>query len=135
MSANLIDALFRSGKLRSFTFADARHEPERRSRLRTPVHWPVTFFRPDSPERVESSTLNLSSEGFYCLTDVPFAPGEHILALLHAPSCHPAERDATRVLRCQVRVLRVEPLDGRYGIACRIEDYQLTPANGRVTSA
>ena len=125
MSPNLVEA--NASTAAADNHRGAANRPERRRRPRTPVRWPVTVFRPNYPDSVDSITLNLSSDGFYCLIDAPCAIGESLLVLLRAPSHHPADGNSTCTLRCQARVLRVEPADGRYGIACRIEDYSLDP--------
>ena len=41
---------------------------ERRKRKRVAVHWLVRLFEPMGNKSVKSTTENLSSEGFYCLS-------------------------------------------------------------------
>jgi hypothetical protein len=128
MYANPVDVFAGPGPASSGNSAEAPRRLERRRRVRTPVHWPVTIFRSQSAETVESTTANLSSEGFYCSTKVPFVPGERLLALLHAPSHDPTAKESTCALTCQAQVVRIEPGDGTFGVACRIEDFSLAHA-------
>jgi hypothetical protein len=53
------------------------------------------------------------------------AIGERIVVILHAPAHDPLGRDLAYLFRCESRVIRVEPLESGYGIACRIDDYSL----------
>jgi PilZ domain len=99
---------------------------ERRHRVRTSVHWPVLLFRSHNTEAVESSTLDLSVGGFYCLSPTAFVTGESILGLLTMPTHDPGGREAKGHLECRVKVVRVDAVgtDGQFGIACQIEDYR-----------
>ena len=111
------------------TNTPASREPpsrlERRSRVRTAVHWPVQFFR-RSAGVVESLTRNLSSGGFYCLAKAALTPGEFLMCTLEVPAHDPTGKQTMRLLECKTRVVRVDPRDtnGFFGIACRIEDYR-----------
>ena len=112
----------------------ATHSPagrtERRTRVRTTLHWPVLFFRNGSGEAVESVTHNLSSSGFYCHSRVAITPGECLHCALTIPSHDPSGYEKARVLECRVRVTRVEPglTEDTFGIACQIQDYHLAVA-------
>src|SRR5512143_1230119 len=63
---------------------------ERRNRVRTRVHWRVTFFREGAAEAIESVTQNLSSSGFYCLLKAPFAWGDALVCALEGPTYDPS---------------------------------------------
>ena len=78
-------------------------------------------------ESLESVTENLSSQGFYCFSRMPIAPGEVLECWLTIPTYDPTAERATVILECRVRVLRSEGAseEGPYGLACRIEDYHL----------
>lgn len=101
---------------------------ERRRRSRVRVHWPICFIRPDTTGIVETVTHDLSSDGFYCLANTAFVPGEIRECTLGVPIHHPNSGDRVRPVLCRVRVIRVEALgeDG-YGLGCRIEDYRFLP--------
>ena len=98
---------------------------ERRKRARNDLHWSVLLFRSEPAGVVESLTRDLSSSGFYCVTDVAFTPGERIVCSLKIPTHDPTGKHLLRRLECKVRVMRVEPKgsDGPFGLACQIEDY------------
>jgi hypothetical protein len=99
---------------------------ERRRRTRLQVHWPICFLRTATTGRVETETHNLSSEGFYCLANTAFVPGEIRECTLGVPVHHPGDGDRVWPVLCRVRVIRVEALSehGFYGIGCRIQDYR-----------
>jgi hypothetical protein len=99
---------------------------ERRRRARVQVHWPLSFIQHAAAEIVETVTHDLSSDGFYCLVNTAFVPGEIRECTLGVPMHHPNSGDRVRPVLCRVRVIRVEALgeDGTYGVGCRIEDYR-----------
>jgi hypothetical protein len=100
--------------------------PERRRRARVQLRCPVSFFRVDGREPTRAITLNISSDGFYCLSNTPFVPGQLIGCLLLVSANDPDGRERKVALDCQVRVVRVSNrgIDGMYGIGCKIEDYR-----------
>jgi hypothetical protein len=111
---------YRSADLNGFL------QPERRRRTRVLVRWPLLFR--DAPGTVvDTVTENLSSDGFYCLTAVPFVPGEIRVCTLSAPAGHPDDGTGSILVECRVRVLRVQALSdcGLFGMGCRIEDYHV----------
>ena len=100
---------------------------ERRKRVRTTVHWPVLLFPNElSTEGVESITVNLSSEGFYCLSRRLFTAGQTLFCTLRVPSHFAGGQDRAWILECRVCVKRSEPSDteGMFGLACEIVDYR-----------
>jgi hypothetical protein len=111
---------------------EGRFPLERRKRARTEVRWPVWLFSEGGQERVGSLTQNLSSSGFYCLAETPLTVGDTLLCILKVPSHEPNGKDVEQILECRTRVVRVEAhAEGRYGIACRIEDYHFTIVSER----
>jgi hypothetical protein len=75
-------------------------------------------------------TQDLSSDGFYCYSKIPFIPGEQLVCMLRIPA-HLLDRSGQAAeLECQVEVVRVDPVsqEGYFGIGCRIADYRLTRA-------
>jgi len=104
---------------------------ERRRRARVQVHWPIRFIRAGTAEIVETVTHDLSSDGFYCLANTAFVPGEIRECTLGVPMHNANNGDRVRPVLCRVRVIRVEALgeDGFYGLGCRIEDYRFLPRN------
>jgi hypothetical protein len=98
---------------------------ERRKWPRANVHWQVLFVDGDA-EPLACTTRNISSGGFYVLSERLFIPGESVDCVLCIPA-HDSRRgeDSVRV-QCQVEVIRVDhTVDGRFGTAYRIIDYQV----------
>jgi hypothetical protein len=101
---------------------------ERRRRTRTRVHWRLHFWGGPLTEALETVTQDLSSDGFYCFSRIPFIPGEQLICMLRIPAHRLDRSDQGAELECQVQVVRVDPVseDGDFGIGCKIEDYRLT---------
>ncbi len=89
--------------------ADPEHSQrrERRGRVRTKLHWSL-MFRDRHGETMESTTENLSSQGFCALLETPVACGEVLLFWVTVPSHDPSGNKGQMVLECDVRVLRTE---------------------------
>ena len=108
---------------------DSASLTERRKRVRTRLHWPVLMFRgyPGS-DVVESVTCDLSSSGFYCLSQLRLTEGEQLVCSIRIPTHDPHGKHLERTLECRVRVTRVVPQESAdsFGVACRIEDYHLS---------
>jgi len=106
--------------------SDVRHPaPERRTRRRLRLCWPLSIVRGPRPECVLSSvTVDLSSGGFSCLLDESLAAGENAVCILGFP-CRNDPR-TSQALRCEVQVVWVRRTeDGRFVAGCRIDDYTL----------
>jgi len=104
---------------------------DRRKRLRAQVHWGISF-RSANSDTVETVTQNLSSDGFYCLVNTPFVPGEVRPCILSVPTYYPYGGNRVQPVHCKVRVIRVEVLgaqDDSYGVGCRIEDCRFVPSS------
>ncbi len=99
---------------------------DRRRRARARVHWPLCFALPGISERVQTITQDLSSDGFYCIANARFVPGESRECTLLVPTHHPHGGDPALPVLCKVRIIRVEVLAeaGCYGVGCQIEDYR-----------
>lgn len=107
--------------------------PERRRRVRLPLRLPVCLFREEGREPVNATTVNVSSDGFYCVTDANLETGEVMGCLLVVPTHDPYSRERKTALDCRVRVVRVSNLDieRMYGVACHIEDYHFIPPQAK----
>lgn len=127
MSANPIELFTAHVDQSQLSDVEGAGRPERRGRVRIQVPWPVLFFRTDPPQTVESVTQNLSSQGFYCLSKVPFRVDEVVACSIRVPAHDASAREVDRQLDCIARVTRVEPeaAEGLFGIACQLEDYHL----------
>lgn len=104
---------------------------ERRRRVRADVHWAVRLARHvgRTPVEIESVTDNLSTEGFYCRCDESFVPGEFLECMIFVPTHSRNAQPECLRLHCLVQVRRTESLavDGRRGIGCHIEAYDVIP--------
>jgi hypothetical protein len=102
---------------------------ERRRKPRTDLHWAVRLIRDSDQEPVECVTSNLSSEGFYCLCEESFVPGEFVECTILIPARTRNTRKGSLSLRCFAQVVRVDSpvVDGRSGIGCHIENYRILP--------
>lgn len=104
-----------------------RMTPDRRRRRRFTANWHVRLLA-QGRATVDACTVNVSSGGFYCRSPEPFSAGDNLTALLDLPSVL-TDRHAGVVLRCDVRVLRLESfVDDGWGIACQIDDYSILRA-------
>jgi hypothetical protein len=111
---------------------------DRRKRFRAQVHWTISFLRPGTTDTVETVTQDLSSDGFYCLVNTVFVPGEIRTCTLSVPTYYPRAKNRVRPVHCRVRVIRVEVMGAGdlYGVGCRIEDYRFaTSRNGNGMAA
>ena len=98
---------------------------ERRKRKRVPLHWPVRLLRKPGNTPVESTTEELSSEGFYCIIKEPFKRGVRLQCQIVIPGKSLGLPESSIRLQCHVTVKRVELVGSGYGLGCQIEDYSL----------
>ena len=113
-------------ELMRFVDAGPVVETDRRRRVRLALALHIRLFRTNGSPPIDSSTKNVSSQGFYCFVSEALAVGEHIRCVLALPSFDPIHRDRLIGLDCHARVVRVESLGpGEYGIGCAIERYQV----------
>ena len=98
---------------------------ERRKRKRVPLHWPVRLLGKPGNIPVESTTEDLSSEGFYCIIKEPFKRGARLQCEIVIPGNSLGLSESFIRLQSHVTVRRVEPLSKGYGLGCHIEDYSL----------
>jgi PilZ domain len=104
---------------------------ERRRRVRLQVKWPVCIWVPNASAPVETTTTNLSSDGFYCLFPARLEPGEIVACTVTIPDIpNHAGNQRRRVLECQVRIIRLEApnKDGDFGLGCHIENFHIATA-------
>ncbi len=98
---------------------------ERRKRKRIALHWPIRLFRDPTAPLVESTTENLTSNGFYCVSKEPFQLGERLECIIAIPAGSFGYNESPIRLQCRVRVARVEDQSDGFGLGCYIEDYDL----------
>lgn len=99
---------------------------DRRKRARAQVHWPLSFILADTPELVQTATHDLSSDGFYCIVNARFVPGEIMDCMLALPAPGRVGCTGASLVLCKVRVIRVAVMaEGDfYGVGCQLIDYR-----------
>lgn len=103
---------------------------DRRGAVRLDMACPVFLSKPGDHTAVVSKTENLSTKGFYCVSDRPFSPHETLNCELEIPSASPGHLPQVNlVLRAVVEVVRVvaKGLDPGFGLACQIKSYTIGP--------
>lgn len=101
---------------------------ERRTRTRLRLRLPVLFLRPEDDGPVQTETVDISNNGFYCITPYPFAPGEHLACMIGVPIRSGATLEAKDklYLQAQVEVVRIAVNGGNgFGVGCRISEYRV----------
>ena len=96
---------------------------DRRKRVRVPVHWPVRLFGGVGRPAVETATENLSSEGFFCISNQRFEAGERLECEIVLPAESLGTPKTSLKLQCCVIVRRVEHRRDGFGVGCQIEEY------------
>jgi hypothetical protein len=113
--------------------ARIRRVPERRNRERLELHVSIALLAKGREFAVGATTTNLGLGGLYCVSREAFKPGEELTTFLRIPH-HSTRPDAGLELECRLRVLRLERWTaspdagspaGEFGMACRIEHYQV----------
>jgi hypothetical protein len=101
---------------------------ERRSSRRFTMTLPLTVRQSgiDSSER-QGQTRDVSFRGLYFLIDADLAAGSNIEFILTLPREITLAGDVH--IRCYAEIVRVEPHDGRRGVAARIDRYEFLPAS------
>ncbi len=100
---------------------------DRRKRRRVPLQWPVQLLRQDPGQTISTTTLNLSSDGFYCVSPEPVDAGE----VLRCSITIPEDNGTSLSVWCRVRIVRVEidPHTLTYGVGCQILQFTLEQAS------
>jgi hypothetical protein len=101
---------------------------ERRAARRFSMMLPVKvrFEAGNGVSELQGQTRDVSFRGLYFLMEAAVETGSSIEFVLTLPQQITLAGDVH--IRCYARVLRVEPHDGRRGIAARIERYEFLPA-------
>lgn len=73
----------------------------------------------------QGQTRDVSFRGLYFLIDAEFEPGSNIEFVLTLPREITLAGDVH--IRCFAEIIRVEPHNGRRGVAARIDRYEFLP--------
>lgn len=99
---------------------------EQRRQPRLKLVCPVRLYRESDALELRTSTENISSGGFYCLSPHPFAPGDRLQCDILLPIQNNAGSRRKLVLRCRIEVVHAAANGGTgFGIGCRLEDYEV----------
>src|SRR5579872_767121 len=63
--------------------------PERRRQPRMNLHLHAWFWLDDRPDPIQATTVNISSDGLYCLANATFLRGNFYRCILFLPAHHP----------------------------------------------
>jgi hypothetical protein len=101
---------------------------ERRASRRFTMTLPlkVRASGPDGGIERQGQTRDVSFRGLYFLIDADFESGSSIEFVLTLPREITLAGDVH--IRCFAQIIRVEPHNGRRGIAARIDRYEFLPA-------
>lgn len=101
---------------------------ERRQRQRLRLAYPLRIHLPGEPVWVETKTEDLSSEGFFCVSERPFSLHQFLdCELVIAAEELDRPVGNSLVLRCRAQVVRVvrNGHEGPYGLAFHLEDFTI----------
>ena len=102
---------------------------ERRKRARLQLRLPVLFLVTEFDVPLRAETLDVSNNGFYCITSRPFAPGERLTCIIAVPiraATGAAESCDRLYLEAKVDVVRiVVNSNNGFGVGCRISEYRI----------
>jgi hypothetical protein len=103
---------------------------DRRGRRRLKLPYSIVLHRQGDAVGVETTTENISSDGFYCISEQPFSPNETLECDVVIPD-QEASPEKSLVLHCRAEVIRVmaDGLGPGYGLACRLTDYTIGQQN------
>jgi hypothetical protein len=100
---------------------------ERREARRYTMTLPMRIFPRDARgSEFQARTRDVSYRGLYFLSELDFEVGREIEFIITLPEQVTQSGDVH--IRCRGLVVRVEPADGRMGIAAKIERYEFLPA-------
>jgi len=108
--------------------ASVENRVERRAARRFSMMLPVRVRYPNGAQMIEKDgrTRDVSYRGLYFMADASMEAGSAIEFVLTLPQQITLAGDVN--IRCYGRVLRVEPHDGRTGIAACIERHEFLPS-------
>jgi len=100
---------------------------ERRRSPRVSLQWTLYLVCDGGKRRFRTKTRDISPEGFYCVVDHWFQPGELLECDIAVPVHNLKNPNEVVYLRCRAQAVRVERAAGgaEFGLACRIEDYRV----------
>jgi hypothetical protein len=103
-----------------------RGTADRRKLSRVKLRLPVWLIPSGESLPIETETVDISRDGFYCLTDRPFEPGTQMRCVLQLSTARPNGSGQVR-LEGTAEVVRItlNHIGGGFGIGCCLRDYHL----------
>src|SRR5450432_3623547 len=99
---------------------------DRRGRRRLKLPYSIVLHRLGDSEGIQTTTQDISSDGFFCISEQPFSPHEKLECEVVIPAQDLRVSEAgSLVLHCRAEVVRViaDGLKPGYGLACHLEDF------------
>lgn len=107
--------------------SSASYTVERRKHARLPLSCTAYLMRSGAAELIETRTKNISVDGFYCFVSENLFVGEYIRCIVVVPAFNTEHPESMLSLHCSAKVVRVDWMGARSGIACHIEEYRVGP--------
>jgi PilZ domain-containing protein len=104
---------------------DVERRTARRFSMMLPLR--VRFTSDEAVQEQQGETRDVSFRGLYFMIEAALENGAAIEFVLTLPQQITLAGDVH--IRCYARVLRVEPNNGRRGVAARIDRYEFLPAS------
>jgi hypothetical protein len=95
---------------------------DRQENDRVEMRYAVSLWKPSDGTFTRTLTESLTPEGFFCVSNQPYRPGDQLEATLEVPTRQGNRWNTPRLaLQCQVEVVRVKGRQSRIGF--RIKEY------------
>ena len=101
---------------------------DRRGRRRLKLPYTIVLHRLGEAAGVQTTTEDISSDGFYCVSEQPFSPNEKLECDVLIPTQDTdSSLEEGLVMHCRAEVVRViaDGLQPGYGLACRLQEYTI----------
>ena len=105
--------------------AITQQQPERRARERVTLRCAAYVFVDGVPGVIRATTVDISSCGLYCQSDVQIPAGERFRCLIEMTPDGFRSSNGFTSLECLLEVVRGEKQGSGFGMGCRIREYRL----------
>jgi hypothetical protein len=102
-----------------------QQQPERRARERVTLRCAAHVFVDGVPGVIRATTVDISSCGLYCQSDVQVPKGERFRCLIEMTPDGFRPSNGFTCLECLLEVVRIERQGSEFGMGCRICQYRL----------
>jgi hypothetical protein len=112
----------RGSKIIDLISVTGPHSHERRACARAVLGCPVILFRPGG-NPICGDVQNISSGGLYCTCAERFHIGDSLWCDVQVPLTSICVHYTDLIVSCSASIVRVETLDDRFGIGCKIHRF------------